>query len=555
MGYAQECATPSPDTTYLQSLPWYGNPGYLEDKIQEVRSIQKDRINQRIAGVGGPTAALIRIPIQFVLANDDMGNRPLEPWQLEELLRLVNDFHEASNTNIAFYRYCEIIEINDNALNSMIGEDNLTDLFSTVNSNAAIDVIVVDTFLSDTFSGGFVGVAPFPVDNDPFHVGLAGSMVDRDLLDIAITLTHELGHSLNLLHTHQPTCNQPYNYNCRNCKQESVSRTRGNGIACANTGSLKCSSRGDLLCDTEADPLLSGAENFNANNCTYNGAGNTGQIGDEDRWGDAWNPDVQNMMGYGRRCRDRFSPMQGVVQLVTAGNQIPGVYPSPANDFDVFEPDNFPELAQPIASGEIQCRTFHLGGGTAAEPVACDEEWLSFTMSSFGAVKIKTWEFFFHPQPDTQLELFDDNLTLIASNDNFAGVFAWIKDVNLAIGNYFIRVTNRSLANTTEARGRYNISLEIGPPVGVEEGSDLRRLVRLYPNPSQGRINLEFMLGKPTDFSVCLRDLNGRVVQKRTIKANGHEEITLELIDLPLGMYLLELEGAGQRLVEKVIFY
>jgi hypothetical protein len=83
------------------------------------------------------------------------------------------------------------------------------------------------------------------------------------------TSPHELGHCLNLLHTHETA----------------------RGVEAINGSN--CSTAGDLVCDTPADPRL-GTNNVNGN-CEYFG-------------GNGFNPLTNNIMSYSRDlCRDEFT--------------------------------------------------------------------------------------------------------------------------------------------------------------------------------------------------------------------------------------------------------
>ena len=96
-------------------------------------------------------------------------------------------------------------------------------------------------------------------------------------------ISHEAGHCLNLLHTHQ-SANLP----CPNALKEDVDG--GN-----------CATAGDYCCDTPADPKLNnGASTFNTTTCTY-------VSGPVDCDGTNYAPDGSNIMSYGDRCRNNFS--------------------------------------------------------------------------------------------------------------------------------------------------------------------------------------------------------------------------------------------------------
>ncbi len=94
------------------------------------------------------------------------------------------------------------------------------------------------------------------------------------------TLSHELGHWFDLLHTH----------------------SGGDELVDGSN----CSTAGDFVCDTPADPNLSGLVNTD---CEY-----TGNLVDAN--GDPYNPDPRNLLSYAGSCRDRFS--QGQIERMEA---------------------------------------------------------------------------------------------------------------------------------------------------------------------------------------------------------------------------------------------
>lgn len=116
------------------------------------------------------------------------------------------------------------------------------------------------------------------VDTAPFNGQANGigsqALVIPKLNVLKATLPHEVGHCLNLLHTHDTLI-----YGAEN-----IPRTGPNA---------NCSSAGDQLCDTPADPGL-GNGNVNSN-CNYTGGG--GYI-----------PDTYNIMSLSREiCKNRFT--------------------------------------------------------------------------------------------------------------------------------------------------------------------------------------------------------------------------------------------------------
>ncbi len=99
-------------------------------------------------------------------------------------------------------------------------------------------------------------------------------MVIRNDRTLTSTSPHEIGHCLNLIHTHETV------------------------LGIENPNGSNCLTAGDLVCDTPADPKL-GTNNVN-NNCKYTG-------------GNVYNPLTNNIMSYFRApCRNEITNKQGL---------------------------------------------------------------------------------------------------------------------------------------------------------------------------------------------------------------------------------------------------
>jgi PKD-like domain/Secretion system C-terminal sorting domain/Pregnancy-associated plasma protein-A len=125
----------------------------------------------------------------------------------------------------------------------------------------------INIFIADTNSALADGVGSNAFFIRPIHINTP-------------TIPHEMGHCLNLFHTH----------NERGCLELI------DGSNC-----LEC---GDHVCDTPADPMLYNRKPLYDENCVY--------IGTATQDGVPYNPDTHNYMSYsGDDCRNRFSPQQG----------------------------------------------------------------------------------------------------------------------------------------------------------------------------------------------------------------------------------------------------
>jgi hypothetical protein len=530
-----QCATilEAADTAWIYQLPWVGNNAILLQYLQEAEEETFRTHNLAASPCGGTTTGSLRVPIQahIIFNTDSTGG--FEPYLVDSVIRLVNEIHMQNGTGIQFYLVCEPTRFYNSGLAQEIEDRNDSNqLFGLFDSDAAVDVFFVDTALVNGF-----GLARYPNDTYPFH---AWVLTDRSAVPhIAETLTHELGHCFNLFHTGDGiSCGSQYNYKCNTCKQEAVSRSRGQGLFCTPIGNLKCELNGDYLCDTPADPGL--VNNDNLQNCAFT-ASTSGDIPDEDKWGDTWVPVVENIMSYAPTCRTAFSPMQAAVMASTINSYIPNYFATTLNDFDVFEPNNHAPSGTILLNGDAQCHTFHWTPLNASEFRPCDEDWFRFGLAQPRMVSVKTSEVLYQPQPDTYLELFDANMFLIASNDSLNGSdFAWIRHLNLAAGNYFVRVTNKSAYPFDASRGHYTISLTTGALLDVESTINPAFQMQVSPQPSNGEIQLHLNAGKPGNYEIKVWDTKGVChLQSISYLAPGDRQ-SLDLTTLPKGLYLLE---------------
>lgn len=533
------------DTAWIYQLPWVGNNAILLQYLQENETGTFRASGPAADPCGGTTAGSRRVPIQahIVFNTDSTGG--FEPYLIDSVIRLVNQIHTFNNTGIQFYLVCEPYRFYDTELAQEI-EDKVDSnrLFALFNSAAAVDVFFVDTVLANAN-----GLARYPNDSYPFHTWVLTSR--PSLHDIAETLAHELGHCFNLFHTAEANCYLgAYNYECGRCKQEAVSRTRGQGLFCTPVGNLKCELNGDFLCDTPADPGLVPGDNLQ--NCNFIPS-ITGDIDDEDKWGDTWTPMVENMMSFGRTCRTTFTPMQEAVMVGTINTYIPNYAATTLNDFDVFEPDNHAQSGTILQNGDVQCHTFHWTPLNATEFRPCDVDWFRFGLAQPRMVSIKTSEVLYQPQPDTYLELFDANMTLLASNDSLNGTdFGWIRHLNLAAGGYHVRVSNLSPYPGDASRGHYTISLTTGPLTDVSTPLDNPFHFTAFPNPSTGALRVELRSGLPGVYSIKVVDMQGVAHHDAQAVLSPGDGVGLELGGIPGGLYMLEVRR-GERVARTKI--
>lgn len=199
------------------------------------------------------------IKVVFYIVRDDNGSGGFNSNNIPQIMRNLNN---AFNSHNVFLYNVGIEYINSTQyydLNVANGSNEFPGLIATNNSTSAINFYLVNKV--------FEGSAEY--------AGMAENIPSRNLVvanDMALrpTSAHEVGHCLNLFHTHRGTseggCNE------------------------AIDGS-NCSTCGDYVCDTPADPGL-GLSNLSS--CVYVGGG-------------GYNPLVENLMSYSGSCRESFT--------------------------------------------------------------------------------------------------------------------------------------------------------------------------------------------------------------------------------------------------------
>ena len=78
-------------------------------------------------------------------------------------------------------------------------------------------------------------------------------------------------------------------------------------------------------------------------------------------------------------------------------------------------------------------------------------------------------------------------------------------------------------------------------------------LVHLFPNPTTNLLNIQFK-DLADDFSLNLLNLQGQLLYQKQLSLNGAKHLeTLDLSDLPKGLYLIRLVNEQKALVKKII--
>jgi hypothetical protein len=133
-----------------------------------------------------------------------------------------------------------------------------------------------------------------------------------------------------------------------------------------------------------------------------------------------------------------------------------------------------------------------------------------------------------------------------------------------------INVTNNYFTENFRMRFRFegeggnnfyldDINLYAGSPsdnlvIGIDEMNTLNSL-ELFPNPTEGELNLRFTLNNKEDLNFIVTDLSGKVSQQHSFKANeGSKLVMFDTNSLSAGMYFLTIaSGTSSKTMQFVV--
>jgi hypothetical protein len=279
------------------------------------------------------------VPIAFHIVRHTDGTGGLPPERLYEALHDLNAHYQ--QVGITFFR---MRDMSGEYLTYYVDDDYY--YYNTTTSAARNGLRTVDPvpnvvnvwFVPDL--GSYCGFGSYTTSTVQ-GVLMANACSAND--DNHSTLAHEVGHYLNLYHTHETAF----------------------GVECPD--SSNCSTAGDLLCDTKADPNLTGNV---ASNCTY-----IGPTAPPGGCGGTYDPDPANLMAYSlKNCRETFTPMQIDKMIYTLTSLRSYLLTYDATDTDG---DGIPDVADicPTIANVDQDDADWDGIGDQCD--ACPDSWLN----------------------------------------------------------------------------------------------------------------------------------------------------------------------------------
>ena len=225
------------------------------------------------------STALTSIPVKIHIVTNDDGSGGIEINDVLSEFDEVNSYFQ--NSFVEFYICDEVNYINSSSL-YQFDTENQQDLLYENHQSDILNVYFVDEI---AFGEGYACGYTYLPGNSSQYYDVVVMQNSCTTSNDNTTLTHEMGHHLNLTHTHGDT-------------NGTLTDELVNGTNCATAG--------DYLCDTPADPQLNGG-NVNNVNCLYSVSGTP----PTDAQGNLFDPDTSNIMSYApQACTNTITDQQ-----------------------------------------------------------------------------------------------------------------------------------------------------------------------------------------------------------------------------------------------------
>ena len=78
-------------------------------------------------------------------------------------------------------------------------------------------------------------------------------------------------------------------------------------------------------------------------------------------------------------------------------------------------------------------------------------------------------------------------------------------------------------------------------------------MLQLIPNPFDNEMVITIQVREPSQFSLKLLDLDGKKIIEENISVSAFLNQTLNLENLPSGVYFLSLESENGKAVERIV--
>lgn len=471
--------------------------------------LQKDRLLNNLRRVASGTTVARNtayVPVKFhVGARNDGSGRLSATRVLDQLCELNEDF---APLDIQFFLADGTINFINNTTFYENHSATQNSVMSAQRDTRAMNVYVVESANTGGGSGGGVTLAYYNIPRD--WIVITKTYVRRN----DATLSHEVGHFFSLLHTFNGW--ECESYNVQNVPAPVTSSC--GFVATERASGSNCSTAGDFICDTPAD--------YN-NGIGWNGCNFTLNV--LDPVGDAINPDERNYLSYFLDCPDEeyFFSDEQIAAMEADLN---------SNSRNYLRLDPVPEYVQ--ITGTSTNVSPEQGSTTDAYNYVVFE-WEAVPGATSYVLEID------------RISSFSLDPVRIIVN----GTSAEIEELQ-ADRNYFWRVRPFNPHDACASSSSIT-SFRTGEDVVSTSTPNFVESFTVAPNPVQGQSELQVQLstGQAFDGQLELFDISGRAtaIRQQHQFGVGQNQVTINLADLPNGLYLLRVQTAEGSLTQKVV--
>jgi hypothetical protein len=153
---------------------------------------------------------------------------------------------------------------------------------------------------------------------------------------------------------------------------------------------------------------------------------------------------------------------------------------------------------------------------------------------------------------DYDIRLYNSSGSQLAISQNGGTAAEVIIRNTSSAATYYVRVYGYNGANN--ASQCYLLRINTKNSAWREAEWQVNNEVVVFPNPAMDKVHIQFSSPKSEDVTIRLADITGRIVQSLTMTTEaGLNTAALEVMQLPKGIYLLELVNTEGRTVKRFV--
>jgi len=120
---------------------------------------------------------------------------------------------------------------------------------------------------------------------------------------------------------------------------------------------------------------------------------------------------------------------------------------------------------------------------------------------------------------------------------------------NVRVDMLDLRSADNTVLAATHGRGLYTAEFPLDPGVAVH--NPVEKELRVFPNPSDGNIQLDLTSFGHHIVNITMTDITGKIVLDKAVTAGNVR--TLDLGHLPEGSYILQISSSNDQMQTKVV--